>query len=107
MEETRFDPIKALEERINSCVDLLPISKEKVGGTKDLISRSAGELLRLDFKTSIQAKKNFSTFVNKSLSAIEVLGLEDMQYKAARKIILSEIYACLDFVSSGLEKAKQ
>ena len=98
----KVDVIKVLEDRIGQCIDL-STPKEKADSAKELINRSATDLLRVEFRNPNHAKKNFSNFVNKSLSTIEVIGLTDMQYKAARKLILSEIYDCLNYIVAGLE----
>lgn len=100
-QKVEIDPIKVLEDRINQCIEL-SVPKEKADSAKELIHRAVNDLLRVELKNKIQAKNNFNHFVNKSLSTVEVLGLSDMQYKAARKLILGEIYACLEYVSKDL-----
>jgi hypothetical protein len=95
------DPIKILEDRINQCIKL-SVPEDKYKSAKEMIGRSADDLLRVEFANEEHATKNFKNFVNKSLSTIEVLGLTDMQYKAARKLIQNEIYNALKYVVDGM-----
>ena len=100
--EKKIDPIAVLQSRINQCLELA-LPKDKISDTKEMIDRAVKDLLEIDFKNDVKINQNFSNFVNKSLSAVEMCGLPAVQYKATRKTILSEIYACRDFVIAGLK----
>lgn len=93
-----------LVNRIVECVDL-SISEDKVDSVRNLLERHAKDLLIQikDSKDKDVVKSKFSNFINKSLSTIEALGLSDSQYKAVRKLVLSEINGCQEVVLRSLD----
>jgi len=95
--DVKIDPIQILEDRVNQCIGL-SVTGDKYEKSKELIHRAVGDLLRINFVDGKEVIVNFSKFVNKSLSTVEILGLNEQQYRAARKLILNEIYGCRDYV---------
>ena len=97
--------LKVLVNRIVECVDL-SIPEDKATAVKNLLERHSKHLL-LQVKDSENKdfiKAKFSNFINKSLSTIEALGLNDGQYKAVRKLVLAEINGCQEAVLKDLDK---
>jgi hypothetical protein len=104
------DYIIELIKRLIECADL-SIAADKLVSVKTLLERHAAELLE-NVENSTDAdliKSKFSNFINKALSTIEALGLNDAQYKAIRKLFLSEINGCLDLIikKNGKEKPEK
>ena len=99
--------LKLLKQRLMECM-ALSVELEKIESVDNLFSRHISELLQMikDSQDADLIKSKFSSFVNKILSTIEALGLSDMQYKAVRKLVLSEIYNCLDLVLVILKEEK-
>lgn len=99
--------LKLLKQRLMECM-ALSVELEKIESIDNLFSRHISELLQMikDSQDADLIKSKFSSFVNKILSTIEALGLSDMQYKAVRKLVLSEIYNCLDLVLVILKEEK-
>lgn len=99
--------VKELLKRLFECVNL-SIVEDKLPLVKNLLERHAAELLEaIGTSTDIDLiKSKFSNFINKSLSTIETLGLVETQYKAIRKLFLSEINGCLDMLVKKLEMDK-
>ena len=98
------DYINELVKRLKECVEL-SIPSDKIDSVNNLIERHAAELL-VATKDSLDAefvRSKFSNFINKSLSTVEALGLNELQYKAIRKLVLSEINGCLDMIVKRLK----
>jgi hypothetical protein len=94
-----------LVQRLIECMSL-SVPNDKLEQVSTLIQRHAAELLE-QVKSSSDAafiKSKFSNFINKTLSTIEAINLGDTQYKALRKLVLSEIHGCLDMVITNLGK---
>lgn len=90
--------LEILKERIIECLRL-SAHEDKFELAKNLICRHTSDLLTPDqLVTETQIKKNFSSFVNKVLSTFEILDMSEAQYKAARKLVLSEIYGCQSLI---------
>jgi hypothetical protein len=97
--------LEYLVSRLNECISL-SVPKDKLEQVSVLIQRHAAELLE-QVKVSKDAgfiKAKFSNFINKTLSTIEALSLEEKPYHALRKLVLSEIHGCLDMIISNLGK---
>jgi len=89
--------VDELANRINECLSLM-LNTEKREITSNLITRYAGELAnRVEESEGNEEKitKFFKNYVNKVLSTVETMDLSPIQYKAAKKLINSEIYDCL------------
>ena len=99
--------LEILLTRIAECVGL-SISDEKAESVKTLLERHGSDLLLQvkDSKDVDLVKSKFSNFINKTLSTIEALGLEENQYKAVRKLVLGEINGCMEFVVKNLNEVE-
>jgi adenine-specific DNA methylase len=100
MEKIKQEFAQILSDRIIECLSL-SISDEALKTTTNVVARYANELQENVNRNSDNTeiiKKYFNNFVNKVLSSVEVIGLKESQYKAMRKLILSEIYSCLDLI---------
>jgi hypothetical protein len=100
--------VNALVGRVIECVDL-SIPPEKVSSVKALVDRHASDLMAQigtsENKELISSK--FSNFINKTLSTIETMDLQEKQYKAVRKLILAEINGCCEFITKGIDKREK
>ena len=97
--------VKELVRRLIECIEL-SVGKDKIESIKTLIERHSAELLDA-VGTSVNPdviKAKFSNFINKTLSTVEALGLNESQYKATRKLILSEINGCATMLINKLGK---
>jgi predicted GTPase len=99
---------KYLEYLVNRLIECMSLSvpTDKLEQVSSLITRHAAELLE-QVKVAKEAdfiKAKFSNFINKVLSTIEALNLAETQYKAVRKLVLSEIHGCLDMIIVNLGK---
>jgi hypothetical protein len=92
---------KLLLERLRECIKLAVPNQDLM----PLISRHQDELVQLikDSKDEAFIKSKFNNYINKTLSTIETIELPEKQYKALRKLVLSEIHGCLDLVISSLK----
>jgi hypothetical protein len=102
--ESLENRMNLLVKRIVECVDL-SIPEDRIDRISAFISRHSRdlicEIMETDDKEFIQSK--FSNFINKSLSTIEALGLKPEQYRAVRKLVLSEINGCKEVVLRDLD----
>lgn len=97
------DYYDVLVDRLNENLSL-SVDGNKLATTMSVITRFADELkqnVNKDENNENATKKYFSNFVNRALSSVEALGLSDMQYKAIRKMMLSDIYGCRDAILSS------
>lgn len=98
-----------LVDRIKECLSL-STANEKLNTTINLISRYASDL-----RDNVEANNSdentirilFNNFVNRALSSVEAIGMSETQYKAIRKLILSEIYGCCEVVVKDIKKEKK
>jgi hypothetical protein len=93
---------KLLEElirRLNQCIRL-SLPEDKIEQVAVLIERHKSELLQqiINSRDVDLIKAKFSNFINKTLSTIEAIELEESRYKALRKLVLGEIHGCLDTI---------
>ncbi len=97
--------IKELRARIIDLVEL-SVNGSKADSFKNLMERHSGEFIEVtktsDNRDLIRSK--FSNFINRTLSTVEALGLEEKQYKAIRKLILNEMNGCLDVIIQSVDK---
>jgi len=97
-----------LVNRIMECIEL-SVTSDKLSNVKTLIDRHAEDLDQsIKNVSDIDViKGKFSNFINRTLSTIEALGLVESQYKAIRKLILTEINGCLDMIMKVYESKSE
>jgi len=98
--------LKLLVERLEECIKL-SVPEDKASQMFNLIERHKDELYQL-ISSSVDAafiKSKFSNFINKVLSTIETIDLSETQYKALRKLVLSEIHGCLDLILGTIKNS--
>ena len=100
--------LNELVRRLIECISL-SLPGDKIEQVRTLIERHKVELYQqIILSTDADfIKAKFSNFINKTLSTIEVVELEDSRYKALRKLALSEIHGCLDTILSQLNKNEE
>ena len=98
-----------LVDRIKECLSL-STSDDKLNTTANLISRYAADLrdnVNANGADEDTIKRYFNNFVNRALSSVEAIGMSETQYKAIRKLMLSEIYGCCEVVVKDRRKEKK
>jgi len=97
--------IKELRSRIIDLVEL-SVDGSKAESFKNLMERHSGEFIEVTKASENKdlVKSKFSNFINRTLSTVEALGLEEKQYKAIRKLILNEMNGCLDVILVNVDK---
>ena len=100
--------LNELVRRLVECIKL-SLPSDKIDQIQVLIERHKIELLQqIEKSKDIEfIKSKFSNFINKTLSTIEVVELEESRYKALRKLALSEIHGCLDIIINKLNKNEE
>jgi hypothetical protein len=100
--------LNELVRRLTECI-ALSLPSDKIEQVHTLIERHKVELYQQIASSSDAEviKSKFSNFINKTLSTIEVVELEDSRYKALRKLALSEIHGCLDTILTQLKKNEE
>ena len=102
------DLLNELVRRLVECVKL-SLPSDKIEQIQTLIERHKAELLQqIEKSADVEfIKSKFSNFINKTLSTIEVIELEESRYKALRKLALSEIHGCLDTIINSLHRNEE
>lgn len=92
---------------VSKCLKLC-ISDDKLDNALEWLDRYSGEFLTIigDSDEVDFIRSKFSNFISKTLSIVEALGLSEQQYKAVRKLVLSEMNGCLDLIVKNLQKGE-
>lgn len=100
--------LNELVRRLVECVSL-SLPSDKIEQVHTLIDRHKTELYeQIVLSTDAEfIKAKFSNFINKALSTIEAVELEEVRYKPLRKLALSEIHGCLDTILMQLNKNEE
>jgi len=100
--------LNELVRRLIECISL-SLPSDKIEQIQILIDRHKVELYQqiVSSRDAEFIKSKFSNFINKTLSTIEVVELEESRYKALRKLALSEIHGCLDTILSQLKNNEE
>ena len=91
------ESLNILDSKIGEIIALV-IPAEKLQTASNLLTRYIKDFRNqiIEDSTEESINKSFKPFVNNVMSIVETLGVSQSQFKSVRRLILNELYECLN-----------